>query len=568
MISRRAAFAAALLALSGPAVSQTTGTSGSWESPDPIVAAWQRNPQPRAGKVDQAIADTIFAWHTRNNGPFGPDSVEAAKVGVTIGDVMRELRADAEYYKNCFTQGGIIGWHQSIRCAAEIAFPFLVGRGKSRYIPPEFAGAGGTTGGGGAHVNGWRSVCDDWEYTLDAEGFLIIPSAPLMPGVKGVGYTGGAQPQDKDRYYANTHLAFNGYASPKAMSDNVEAVVKWQLHKINSALPKADWYGIHNKTWKHYDGGAQSEVCLALSTIAYRRTDNSLVPRKYADVCVQKRSLFNDVDERSIYPHDVEHKPCPVDGSASGSFHFYGDNPKEGLHWDTCTWYAPNPDLGQDGYAINKGATDAVHLFPHRAPEHLKGCPINMDLIRKLTQAYLNKVAKKPGYTGVPVPPEKPVKTEDVCPGDTAVVDLATAPGATTPTPNTNCPQAPPDTNDPPADPDDPDDPDEPGGTPECMFGPDGCKDPTPGGEPVVGSPPTGMMDGLFDWLPDLPSISLNTAGAACPTWAVDASSFGGADWAWTLESHCDLLEAHREAIGALFIVFFGFAAAVIILRA
>jgi hypothetical protein len=555
MVVARVLAAAALL-FATPLAHAQSGYTGSWDT----------NPTPRDGKMDQAVADTLYASFKRRG------LANQAAVASTLNSVWQQIRDDAVYFQYCFSdlggQPGVLGWHGLLRCALEIPFPFLVGRGLSEYNPANWNKGGGDYGGGGAHGGGWRDDCEEFEYALDAQGHLIIPSAPLLPGTRGVGLNlavqagqANANTLDVNKYYYNGHLGINGMYSSRVQSDNLEAVIKYQLHKINGGLPsKLDWFGIREKRWNSIPGG-YDEICLGFSTVAYRRPNGSVAPRINEDVCVHARALENGHDERSIYPYDVEHKPCPFTGQSGGDFHFYGDDPAHDHHWDKCTMYAPNLDLGPDGYAINPKSTLNISAFPIHLPEHLKACKINLELLRKLADGFFKKAAKKPGYTGIPY---EPVKPEDVRPGDTKLIDIADPPGrapdgtpTAPPAPNTEAPPpAPPPGSTPP-----------PTSTDVCDFGPTGCTDPGVG-EPGLGDAPTGMMDGLFDWLPDLPSISLDTSGAACPTWALDASSFGGADWAWTMESHCDLMESNRAAIGVLFMALFGFMSALIILRA
>jgi hypothetical protein len=168
--------------------------------------------------------------------------------------------------------------------------------------------------------------------------------------------------------------------------------------------------------------------------------------------------------------------------------------------------------------------------------------------IQKLADALLKKASLKPGYAGRGYAPVEP---EDARPNDARVADLQDNPSSGA------APQNPDGDQDGPA---------PPTPTPPSTSVDLGPNPNTPA--PTLDEPSTGIMDPIFNWLPDLPSLTLNTASATCPTWDLDLTSFGGASWHWTVDKQCELAETVREPLGALMIVIFGIGAALIILRA
>jgi hypothetical protein len=317
-------------------------------------------------------------------------------------------------------------------------------------------------------------------------------------------------------------------------------------------MQRLDWVGVY-----YMDAG-----CAYLASVAYRRPDGSIAPRETSRICTLsniKHGLSGGINPE----YETQHYPCPLEPSG-GDFHFYGD--ELFAHWHNCTLYAPRPEVTQtpDGYAINPITTQAkasLPNWPNGIPAYLANCDIDPELIRKLSDAMFKKAAAKPGYAGAPYAPIAP---GDSRPGTAKVNDLLDNPGsndssatpAPAPVPNTAAPPPTPISPTP--------------GTPGAVtvnatvdLGPNPSVP-----SPEVGEAPTGIMDPIFAWLPDLPSITLDTNNTECPVWAINLTDFGGPGWSYLLESHCDLMESQRAIISSLMLALFGIGAAMIILRA
>lgn len=320
--------------------------------------------------------------------------------------------------------------------------------------------------------------------------------------------------------------------------------MKRRLHLDNMGRAKADWFGVVG-----YVNGT-----LTYASVAYRTSTNVLVGRVTGTggATYAKYSAAVSSGEAA---NGVEHKSCP-ETAGGGAFTFYGYNAATtdypngviGGHVHSCTWYVPDFTLSGSGYAINDETTIAMSWsWPNLLPDHLKDCPIDPALIRKLTNQLWKDAGDTTGYGGAP---HQTVEDGDSRPGDTTVGDLVEQAGDTTTWPDPDPETAEPTTTTPP-------------GSTTVDLGPDPNV-----GAPTLDDPPTGIMDPIFAWLPDLPSITLDTNNSECPVWAVNMTEFFGPQGQWLIESHCPLLETNRAAIGALMVALFGLGAAMIILRA
>lgn len=490
--------------------------------------------------LQQAMTDTLCS------------GVKRTGLNVNCNDPMAKKIYDAVALANVWAVGGNVlppncmrqpTYGEFIRCADQL-FP--------KPQPLAWKGGGGSTGGGGAQYNGagedWFNEsgnCDKLELKLDAGGNIIIPSYKLA--------TGGSVQMPGGTYFRTSTF---GYSAPGAVSGAAslpEASNRWVLHKANAARLRHQWFGVVNT---YTTGGSQ---CAKIATVA-GYAGGSYAPRQVSAVCASGPFVHGPATLGASDPEPV-HKSCPDGGSAGGNFHFYG-NSSFNSEFHGCTWYAPDPAAMEtpDGYAINPVTTipvSEVPAFPAGLPSFLSQCKINPALLAKLVDKLFKEAASQPGYDG---PAYFPITEADARPGDVTVGDLNSTPaqpGDPTPAPSPN-PDAPAPTPSPTASP--------PEYTDKCDFGLTGCDNPgTP--PPEIGEPETGIMDPIFEWLPDLPSISLPTAGAQCPTWQIDASAFGGQAWSFTMDSHCGLFESNRSAISVVMVALFGLMAALIILR-
>jgi hypothetical protein len=421
------------------------------------------------------------------------------------------------------------------------------------YPAPWNVGKDGASFGGAGAGGTWTSEdCGDVDYELDPAGNLVFPSFVLKTGAKivmtGSQFGGGApfwHGDNGSQWQTNT-------SAPQRYSAAVDyqALARRQVHLINmKRLPK-DWYGVIGP---NLVGTTQ---CVDMATVAYRNTSGTITPRVRNNMCFNLNTSPGH-NPTVAGPYEIAHKNCPQDDFDSADIHFYGESDLQS-HWHQCTMFIPNEEFGWKGYAINTKTTLAYvdsARWPIMLPEHVKDCPIDPELLKKITDGLYKDIA-------APAVPYQPIDPTSPRPGDLKVRDLEDNPGTgTSPTPGPNV-------NDPPPTTTTPTTPTAPsGGTDVCDFGTGGCDNPnTP--DPTLEAVPEGILDPIFDWLPDLPSITINTAGAQCPTWPLDLTAFGGPSWQFVMEDHCPLLEDQRAAISVLMIVLFGLGAAAIILRA
>lgn len=455
-----------------------------------------------------------------------------------------------------------VGWFKLLDCG-NVPMPYGLGA-------PGYK-LGGDYGGGGASA-GWDD-CGDVDYRLDAEGNLIIPAIFLdagssLPSVYR-GYPGQKQP-----HYAmsggvvelcrggescgkeNGIVGYGpGAAAGEIGMDNPQmrkASVKRYLHLLGlKYADKRDWWA----PVRYKPNG-----CVDITTVAYRRNDGVLAKRRVSEICTA-----NYTYDPNYEGEEPRNKGCPGDGSGGGDFHYYSLTPNlQHQRYEGCVAYYPRPDVTgtKTGYAYSDYGALALDDLKN-LPEHVAKCPIDPALIAKMTEIALDKASKIEGYDGAspaPIPPS------DAKPGDTRVGDLPEPPSEPQVElpPNETPPPTPPSTGtntDPP-----------PGGgsTLGCMF--TSCNDPGVAANEQTAQ--TNFLDPLFNWLPKFDQLNVSAMSSACPTWAINLTEFGGPGWQFLLNGHCQLLEYDGGAgsvaslLSALFVALWGFAAALIILRA
>lgn len=400
---------------------------------------------------------------------------------------------------------------------------------------------GGGYGGGGA-TGSWGELAEradqacDFPFRLDVDGNLIIPSVPLAPGAAVT------QGPGKIMYWRSCNdwkspCSINVTVDYVTQSDRADSVELWALHNINKGRgsdPRS-WIGI----WRiaggaggQYDGRSQAYY---LDGVKQNAATELWTPSTHG--------FYN----AQVYPQQQD---CPNTTVTGGTFHFYsyGSNNDK---YTGCLWYSPNPALSPSGYYYPAETTMPKQhsgMFPRSLPDHIAACKINPELLRQLTDKIWHRASQRPGYNGVPY---SPVTAEDVKVdrhptfNDLWNGNQPKITGTDTPTPQ--APDAPP----------------SPAPSPGLDLGPD------PGiGAPTLEEPNTGIMDPIFDWLPDLPSITLGDHSSNCPTFALNLTEFGGPEWQWLMDDQCDIFEENRAAISALMVALWGMAAALIILRA
>lgn len=497
------------------------------------------------GAMEQAIHDTVLQTLIRNGYPVG-----SAQSLATLAGVQGAIVDAKDAGGTCATSG--CTWNQVIKGLADwLPWPFKVGKEGERFQEKHIPIPGWPTGGdfGGAGASGWVEEtvaagrdCGDIEYGFDVQGNFIIPSYLLDPGGP---VTVGATAGTGTEYWIATTTPTN------VTGTSDEAAVRRALHLMNmTRIPQA-WYGVVGR------GSGSSSSCFTIATLAYRNVSGNVVGRQTTSICTTTSPSKHGpaTSGEGGFGGQEPHKSCPEGGFDSADFHFYGL--ASGFpHWHSCVMYYPNKQLSPDGYAINQKTTipyaSSVN-WPTDMPGFIKQCGIDPSAVKKIADALWKKAAAKPGYAGAP---PKPVADSDARPGPVKVEDLADNPGDTPqPTPD---PQAPAPTQ-----------PTTPGSgsTDVCDFGPGGCDDPGTA-TPEIDDPPTDFMGPIFDWLPDLPSLDFNTAGAQCPTWDVNLTAYLGSSAQYTLDSHCPLVEQNSAALGALMLAIWGVMAAMIILRA
>ncbi len=487
---------------------------------------------PRDGQVQLAAKNTLGASLQRRGYELaGPMAVNTM---TRFDEAVARVAATGSASPNPVVALADRTWQQIIK-GLNSALPWPMPIGKDGQ---PFAGSGGNWGGGGA-TGSWTNDtgCGAIDLNFDAAGNLIVPSAPLEPG---------APMQLNAPMWYGSCLWGLCSGSTKLQAYSMNSHFLRATHLTNMDRLEKDWFGVVGQA-------PIANTCIDTATIAYRDANGVLVPRASARYCNSPATYTTDGWRET---HQFNHVPCPVDPTAGGDFHFYGFSSFAGAHLHECIHYYPNPQLSPSGYAINPMTTIlwGTANWPNTLPQNMKDCLVDPEFVRRLTDALYKNATDQPAYDGAPY---SPVQPSDSRPGDTKIDDLGDNPqtGAT-PAPNEGV-------NDPPP-PTTPTAPPATGSTDVCDFGPIGCIDPQTGA-PTVPDAPTAdsILDPIFDWFPTLPSITLDTSGAPCPTWAMEP--FG---WQLTMDAHCPLAEDNRAIIGALMLVVWSIGAAIVILRA
>ncbi len=522
----------------------------------------------RDGKMSQAMYDTM-RQNVINRGASPTDPLEVAymnAVAQRADDLVHEGYAGNTHLPVKGWAGVLI----ALKNKGLLPWPFKLGMDGEPYSCPGNQGKdaqgncvivdgngnvdfGGGGAGGGWMPDGKGDDCGDAILETDPQGNIVVPSYALAVGtniqmnttnVAKTNYLGGPCGTSSFRNCDGQWMgAYPGGAHVRRL-----------LHLQNMQRPKKEWYGVV---------GPYNELagCYEVSTVAYRNADNSIVGRR-SDIICNGGAMSHGTNADTTNGH-TEHRSCPADQAGSVGFHFYGSS-NWGDHIHDCIWYSPNPMLGPDGYAIAAKASLPLHLFlqwPIARADFQFQCRLSPAALAKIVDAIARDTPNPPK-------PYTPITENDARPDGTTIGDLGDPPANNipgtpqpTPPPATVPPVVPPPT----------------GGTGGnttvinnftdlCDFGPTGCTDPGQAAE--LGEVPTGIMDPIFDWLPDLSSITINAQNSQCPVWNVNLTSFGGPSWQFLLESHCELMEGQREAIGVLMIALFGLGAGLIILRA
>jgi hypothetical protein len=494
---------------------------------------------PRDNAIAQAVVDTACAAEVRAGGSC--DSVEFGATKIKMNDAFTAARAANR------PSSGSPTWMSVLRSLQDY-LPWPLGIGKKGTEPACAnwdSGAPGCFFGGGGAGGSWEAVkssgpthnCSEVGMFLAVDGSLIIPSFPLA----------GGGPMDVKLFSGTAGGTTCGSCFPSTWTgskniyaDNRFHVMKWRAHKTNlvTQVDKRKWYGVVGCN------DASGVYSCTYATVPYRDANGVIVARQQSGGSATEGGFGGGSSETP--------KPCPASGSTGGDFEFY-DNYGGGTAPGNagCTWYAPDYSLSSSGYAINDFTTlpfTAVAQWPIGATAiapWMRACLIDPTFLAKLTEA----LQRKGGVTNPNVQPT------DARPGDAQVNDLGGNPDST----NVNQPAGPHSTDPPPTIP----------GTSNPSVNVTVDFGPNPGTpEPQLSEPATNIMDPIFNWLPDLPHLTLNTASAQCPTWNLDLSAFGGSGWQWTMDKQCELAESVRSTLSALMLVIWGLGAAVVILRA
>jgi len=475
--------------------------------------------------MDKAVAATLYqnCLDFKASAPQSPVVCTDAMTsyGLALGTMKNDIPASS----------GAKSWWNIIRHAG-LPQPIALSDGSP------FFGGGGATGS-------WlpneppTGYCAKFRYKLSQDGLLIVPTLPLKTG--GPMKRGYIEDPLYRWTYGKPDITHGGSSGYDA-ADSAEALVLWALHHLNKAdtratgdPPPQHWRGCYTKV---------ANGCL-FSTIPF--TDGHGYHYQQAGT-----GSYPNIPAYYTF-EDVNTKDCPEGGFAGGNVHFYAYGSGITTLGQLCTWYIPNPSLSASGYyyAEETALPDAaMDNFPASIPEAAE-CNLSADLVKRVAE----KVRQKAETQGAPATKavEHP-KTGGQDPKVKDLADVAALDNSGTPTNPTPLPTQP--------------------GTgtgfqDECDFGANGCTDP---GTPAANleATPTGIMDPIFNWLPDLPSITLNNQSLQCPVWNVDLRDVMGPTAQFLLNSHCELMESGTLAstLSALMIAVFGIAAALIILRA
>lgn len=483
----------------------------------------------RDGAVEQAIQNTIAA-NLKRRGYAESDPIMASTKTAVSNAINQATTSGCAITGICNTANR--SWAETLRGLLSDAlsgFTWPLSIGKQGEDPPTFAG-GGTFGGGGADGTWGDPDCGDIKADFDAGGFLIIPSYSLKVGLPlTFGPNGGP---------VNMFASATG-----ARAKSAEATARWVVHLKNATRIPQEHFGIVGVT------SDASYTYVDTATVGYRNASNVYVGRVTSQIIIYGTYLANVAPHGSPAVTDIE---CPAGGATGGEFQFYGNSGSySGPHSHSCTAYAPNPELGEGGYFVNPKTTVRFRgtEFPDLMAPGLRACLLDQNFIKRLSDAIFKKTSGGAPYA--------PIQNEDVRDNNLPTVqDLDDEPTTgTRPDPN------PVDVGTPPPPPTPPATPPPPPPPSGVDLGPD----------PGIGTPgdpeaPTNILDPVFDWLPDLPSIQLNVAGAQCPTW--EMQPFPGPEWNLVMDKHCPFISDNAALISTIMILGFTIGSAMIILRA
>lgn len=492
------------------------------------IPAWSPLSAQTHGPVSQTVANTIWQnAHRRGYSDAEADQAVAASSAKVIPAAGANRTSWLSWLKNLDTSRDGILWPFSLAWSGRDnadgrhpgSFCGLGGtwddNGFCTMYGPFGGYGGGASGGGGATGSWddpWQAACEEWKFSLDAEGNLIVPSIRFPPGKamqKGQGIW---------RVPSGFNLA--GAQTPMAMP-------LWWSHLVNGSRgsDQRNWRGVWKIVWLN------GTPTFHAASQSYYNPAGALVQRTTAT------TVWNSTG----YGNFSANKNCP-ETTGSGDFHFYASSSTNNTQqFDTCTWYVPNNSLGVGGYRY----PDRVAITVGQFAEYIEGfhslaaCPIDPEFIRKVADYIYKQTTYDPGYDG---PPYEPVIREDVMhDGQPPRVKDLTEPPTTLPEKS--------ETREPPPSP-------PPGG-----GGSSNTPDYT---HPTFISP--SLTAPSIDWWPTLPTISLNFGTPTCPTYPINVGE--PFNWNLLLEAHCPLIEANKAMISVIMLLVFGGWALVIVLRA
>lgn len=509
-----------------------------------------QNINSRDGVFGQAVTNTVAASLQRRG--YATTSPEATATLAAVNDKVVDL-----YNQNTWS-GEHNWWTILLELRDDLPWPFDIGSFGEPYGSNGYGGGlgGGSFGGGGA-TGSWTSDgpddCGEFDFRLDAAGTnLIVPSYPLK--------TGGSMQVGTGTYRVPRFTASLETDQRQIYADSREAVVRRMMHNENMHRPTLKWFGVVGP-WAN-----NPTECTVFATVGYLSTSGGEITREEIVACTQWGGYAQDTNHDSY--HD---QPCPLTPTGGSDFHFYGYNGEgggnqgwSGNHLHECVWYIPNEQLAPGGYAINPETSIPWHPKHMKAnlPVHVAHCSIDPSLIRKVADRLYKRASDEPDYDGAPY---SEVKDEDVRDNGAQVRDLTDNPttGNSTSSPDSGVDDPPPTTNTTTTN----------NYQDVCDFGVGGCDNPNVG-DPDLEDVPDGIMDPIFEWLPDLPSLTLTDQSATCPVWNINLTDVMGPNAQYLLNSHCTLVEydtGHgtvRSILSALMIGIWGIAAAIVILRA
>lgn len=382
-------------------------------------------------------------------------------------------------------------------------------------VPQGTTMAGGGSFGGGGASGSWEegAPCDDFKFRLDAAGNVIIPAIPLKVGTAMKRGQPGAADSIVYNAVGTTGVESSIYAKTPPAAN------LWQLHSLNLSR------GTPNRFFGVYHVSATGQTWARMP--AYFGTNGALV---------SMQEDYRDAPQTSSFCIGCEPADCPPMAVSGGDFHFY-------YRWqsDQCVNYAPNPQLGLGGYAMNPETAltyAEFKNFPNGRNAYYKNCKLSPALIQALADAAYKKASKLVGYDGIP---HSPITPDDVRTGgeEPTLQELGDPPAIPDPS-ETSTPPTP-----------------DPTPTPTPTSTPD-----APWSDPAVGDPAAPEID----WWPDLPTIEVDLGSPACPTYQLNL--VGWWDTPFVLDSHCPLIEQNRAAISLLMIAMFSMMSMFIVLRA